>query len=467
MTYLTIVQRNILVVALIIIFSILIYVLWQLIKKESERAAKTKFMILDNVITYKQICDFIKFRIHQKKDQIHFSLMMITIDNFDQILDYVDSKSTTEYIQRVAKLLEMTLPLGAKLAQTEERETFIIYLPELYDQERFLEIGQHFKDMAERRIELNHGSFIEKSASVALITYPNQADSLNVLIEALFTTIYSIKRKGGGQISFYSVDMIEEKDNFVQYQNLRNAIKRQEIKMLFTPVYERSSLTISGIETEIIWQKQTEVEHFKQFMPNLEVSHDMYWFGLWMLEKALSSYMTFEAMNHNHPLSILLPVGVRQFENEFISSDMIQILEKYQVSPDQITLKIINPLQVNQEARFIQSLIELQAVGIKLAIEINKIDENLYYLLNEYKIDVILIHEKLLTKTHDKVIEVEELITFARSHQIDLVATTIKQKDQVLKLDEHVEKIQGPCLSAPLTKEQVLNQMNKKLDIQK
>lgn len=467
MTYLTIIQRNILVVALIIIFSILIYVLWQLIKKESERAAITKFMILDNVITYKQICDLIKYRIHHKKDNIYFSLMMITIDNFDQILDYVDSKSTTEYIQRVAKLLEMTLPLGAKLAQTEERETFIIYLPELYNQERFLEIGQQFKNMVERRIELNQGSFIEKSASVALITYPNQADSLNGLIEALFTTIYSIKRKGGGHVLFYSVDMIEEKDNFDQYQNLRSAIKKQDIKMLFTPIYQRTLLAMSGVETEIIWQKQNEVEHFKHFMPNLEASHDMYWFGLWMLEKALSSYMTFEVMNHSQPLSIYLPVGVRQFENEFVSRDMIQILEKYQVSPEQLILKIINPLQVNQEARFIQSLIELQAVGIKLAIEINKIDENLYYLLNEYKIDVILIHEQLLTKTHDKVIEVEELLTFARSHQIDLVATTIKQKDQVLKLDEHVEKIQGPCLSAPLTKEQVLNQMNKKLDIQK
>lgn len=464
MIYLTIIQSNILAIALIIIFSILIYVILQWIKKEHKHAQKTKFMMLDNVITYKNVCDLIEYRIRQNH-QVHFSLMMLTIDHFDQILDYADASSTTQYIKRVAKLLEMVLPVGAKLAQTDDRETFIVYLPELYDKEIFLNLASSFKQMIEKRIELDDGTYIEKSSSIALITYPEQANTLKELIEALKTAIYSIKRKGGGHLSFYSADMIEEKENYEQYQIIKSAIKDKQITMKFIPVFHKERKIMVALETELVWTKANKIETFKHFMPNLEASHDIYWFGLWMLEKTLSAHLGIYTMSYNQNIELIIPVGVRQFEQEEVVSDMMQILDKYQLAPEKLIIKIINPLQVNQETRLIKSLLELQSYGIKLAIDIQKIDEHLYYLLNEYKINIILINEQLLTKTHDKTIEVEELLTFARSHKIDLVATMIKNKDQVLKLDEHVERIQGPYMSAPLTKDEILNQMNKKLDI--
>jgi len=465
MTLMTSLQRNILAFALIIIFSILIYVLWHWIKKEKAHSKETKFIILDRIIPYKKMKELVQYRIHQKGENIFFSLMMVTIDHFDQILDYADSQATTEYIQRVGKLLEMTLPLGAKMAQTEERETFLIYLPEIYEHDDFLDIASQFKLMAERRIELNQGVHIEKSASVALIAYPEQAETQEDLIQGLQSTIYYIKKQGGGHIHFYSADMLEEKNNYQAYQKLKNAIKEKSIEMLFNPIFNKSTGYMFGAEIDLVWYKENDKESFKEFMPKLESSNDSYWFGLWMLEKALSSHVSMIGVNQRESYELILPVGVRQFEHEVISNDMIHILDKYELDASQLILKILNPLQVNQEVQFIKTLIELQSYGIRLAIDVHKIDDHLYYLLNEYKIDIILMDTDLITRKHDKTVEVEELFNFAIANQIHLVATNVQDSNQVEKLDEHFNKIQGPFCSVPLNKDQLLNYMNMKLDI--
>lgn len=464
MTLLTTIQRNILAFALIVVFIILIYVLWLWIKKERQHAKKTKFMVLDNVISYKKMKKLIQYHVRQGEER-PFSLMMVTIDHFDQILDYADSETTTEYIQRVGKLLEITLPLGAKLAQMEDRESFIICIPERPKQDVFLNIGQSFKNMAEKRIELNDGNTIEKSASVALINYPDHALNMEELIQGLKTTTYAIKKRGGNDILFYSIDMLEEKKNYQTYQVLKNAIKNKDIETQFSPIYDLESKYMIGAEIDTLWHKETSQEHFKDFMPSLETSKDSYWFELWLLEKALSSHVSMIGINNHKRYELMIPAGVRQFENEMITEDIMHILDKYALEGDQLIFKIINPLQVNQETQFIKSLIDLQSYGIKLAVDISKIDDNLYYLLNEYKIDILLIDHLLLTTNHDKQIEVEELINFVKANQLEMIVTGIQEKQQLSKLDDEIVKIQGPLLSVPLSKDQILNHLNKRLEI--
>ncbi|MDD3129969.1 MAG: EAL domain-containing protein [Candidatus Izemoplasmatales bacterium] len=465
MLYTSNTQRDILSIGLIIIFLIVIYVLWILIRKEKVHALKTKFSAMDSVISYKKMLNLLQFRIGQKGENSFFSLVMVSVDNFDQILEYADESSTSEYIQRVAKMLEIVLPLGAKLAQTKERETFLIYLPDHYSKDTFLHLAEKFKEMAEKRIELSNGIFIEKSTSVALINFPDDEVNIDDLNNGLKATIYRIRKEGGNNIGFYSADMIQEKTYYEAYQKLRNAIKTNAIETIYNPFFSRLDKFMAGVEIDIVWHKTSGDETFKSFMPNLESSDDSYWFCLWMLEKALSSHISMIGMNRRVPYEIMIPVGVRQFENEMVFDDMINILEKYQLEPQQLVLKIMNPLQVSQETQFIKSLIQLQSTGVRLAIDVNKIDDSLYLLLNEYKIDVILLDQSLLTKQHDKLMEVEELINFTIANHIDIIATMIQSKDQVDKLDNHIDKIQGPLCCAPMNKEQLLNHLNKKLDI--
>ncbi|MFA7076424.1 MAG: EAL domain-containing protein [Candidatus Izemoplasmatales bacterium] len=458
-------QRDILAIGLIIIFLILIYVLWIFIRKEKAHALKTKFSVLDSVISYKRMCKLLNYKIHQKGESEFFSLMMVSVDHFDQILEFADERTTSEYIQRVGKMLEMVLPLGAKLAQTSERETFLIYLPENYSKEILLHLAENFKDIAEKKIELNNGMYIEKSTSVALISFPDDEVTLTDLINGLKATIYRIRKAGGNDISFYSADMIQEKAYIEEYQKLKDAIKTKTIETIYIPFFSRRDRFMSGVEIDLLWHKGENDESFKSFMPNLESSNDSYWFGLWMLEKALSSHISMIGINRRLPYEIVIPVGVRQFENEMVFEDMIHILDKYQLEPEQLILKIMNPLQVSKETQFIKSLIQLQSSGVRLAIDVNKIDDSLYLLLNEYKIDVVFIDQSLLTKQHDKSVEVEELINFSIANHIDIISTMIQSKEQVGKLDEHIDKIQGPLCCAPMNKEQLLNHLNKKLDI--
>jgi len=448
-------QRIIMSVSIIIIFSILIYVLIKLIKKEQIKSIETKFLTLDDVIKIKTMTELIKYRINQGENTF-FSLMMITIDHFDQIKDYTEETGINEYMMQLGKRLESYLPIGAKIAQTEERETFIVYIPEYLNQEAFNDLADEFTNLSQRPIELSTGIMIQKCLSIALITYPDLADSYETLIERLKLTLYTIKKQGGNMTKHYSNKINLDPTSLESYLALKNAIDHHQIKQLYTPIYSKTSKSLFGVEVDLIWENEEKEKSFQSFMPNLESTHDDYWIGLWMLEKALSVHGSLRSLHQYEDYALILPVGVRQFENKHVVADIETLLEKYGVKADRLVLKILNPLQVNKEVEFIKTLIALQNLGVQVALEITSIDDQLYYLINEYKVNTLFIDQTLLQK-QSLTIETEELITYTKNHAINIIASNNKKLEHLEHIEDSVDMIKGPYLSMPLDSKAILN----------
>ncbi len=460
---LTNIQRGIITLAMIIVFSISIYIFWNLIKKEVKRSKEAQYLSMDSIISLKRMKKLINYTIGQGEMR-RFSLLMITIDQFDQIMDFANSRTTSEYLQHVGRLLEISLPLGGKLCQTEDRDSFLIFLYDAYDQSHLLEAAKRFKMMAERRVEMADGSRIEKSVSIAMIQYPEQGHTFEQLYNHLETATYAIKKQGGNDIRLYNVDMIEEKKNFKSYKELKTAIKTKQLKTVYIPYYDPLTSFMSGVEVDCLWDNGEHILRYRDFMPNLEATNDSYWFALWMLENALLSHVSMIGINTHQKYHVVVPVGVRQFENGMIADDLIHILDKYMLHPEQLILKIINPLQVNHETQFIKSLLDLQGYGVRLALDVKKIDDNLYYLITEYKIEVLLIDQVLLMREHGKGLEVDELVKFAKANDISMVATYVNDARQIANLDDNIVHIQGQLCGVDLDRSQILTRLNKRLE---
>ncbi|MFP4078269.1 MAG: EAL domain-containing protein [Candidatus Izemoplasmataceae bacterium] len=411
-------------------------------------------MALDDVIPYKTMLQLIKHRINQG-EKSQFSLMMLSINHFDQIEEMTDEAALSEYMQALGKRLEQILPLGAKISQTDARETFLVYLPQSYAKEDLQTLAQTFHDAIESPVVLKRGLHIQKTPSLALIIHTDRSESVDTIIETLKRAIYTCVKEGGGDIVFTDDLQHQDKTYYDTFLTLKKAIRNHDLEMIHHPMYHKDDGTMTGVEIDLHWKDESRYKPFREFMPNLESTMDDYWMGQWMLEKALTNYVALKGTHGLENTKIIVPVGVRQFENSAIADDIIARLNKFGVESSELTLKILNPLQVNQDVEFIRSLIALQSHGIKLALSVSKMDDALYHLLSEYKINTVFIDQQLFNQ-NSKTLEMDAFMQYATLHDIRITVTNINNKSQIDIIDDDIKYIQGPYCSVPLTSKQLL-----------
>ena len=447
-------QRAILAISLIVIFLIVIYLLVRIIKSEAARSKETRFMALDQVIPLKTMNELVKYRIQQGKEA-YFSLMMLSINHFDQIEEVTDETTLKEYMRALGKRFEQILPLGAKISQTEERKTFLVYLPQTYSKEDLGFVAQTFHEAIENPVVLKRGLPIQKTPSIALYSRSKQDESAGEVLKNLKRAIYTCVKESNGNIVYADDLHVQEDTYYDSFLTLQKAIKHKAIEMIHHPMYHKDDGSITGIEIDLHWHSDTKTKTFKHFMPNLEASRDDYWIGQWMLEKALTNYMALRRTHGLENTGLIVPVGVRQFENRSIADDIIRRLNKFGVNPKELTLKILNPLQVNQDVAFIRSLIALQSYGVNLALSVGNIDDALYHLMSEYKINSVFLDQQFF-ESNTNTLDVDAFMQYTALHEISVTVTNINTKSQLGIIDEDIKYIQGPYCSVPLTKKQLL-----------
>ena len=110
MLYLSSTKNIILTINLMVVFALLIYIFYRIIKKESKSYKKRKALSINDIVRYKILYKFLKFQIYKNKDVQSFTLLMVSIDHFETVGKYVNKEEESSYLKKVAANLRMHLP---------------------------------------------------------------------------------------------------------------------------------------------------------------------------------------------------------------------------------------------------------------------------------------------------------------------------------------------------------------------
>jgi len=302
-----------------------------------------------------------------------------------------------------------------------------------------------------------HEFFI--SASIGSSLYPKDGNDVATLVKNADAAMYRSKAKGRNRVESYTRDLTSQASERVALEHeLRRAIERQELHLLYQPKISLHGGQLVGAEALIRWQHPTlgEVppEHF---IPLAEENGMILQIGDWVLERACRQM---HRWNRTHgdfgPLSVNLAGA--QLRQPNLLARIEQLLRDYRLEPGCLQLEITENFIMSQAEEALEVLHQLKRLGVQLAIDDFGTGYSSLSYLKRLPLDVLKIDQSFVRglpdDPHDAAI-VRAIIALGRSMQFTVIAEGVEsQAQQDFLAVEGCEQIQGYIVSLPLAAEE-------------
>jgi EAL domain-containing protein (putative c-di-GMP-specific phosphodiesterase class I) len=296
------------------------------------------------------------------------------------------------------------------------------------------------------------------SASIGVVNYPDDGDSVAALLKNVDLAVHEAKRKGSGIYQFYTTELSASAERRMEVERrLRRALANDELFLVFQPKIDLDTRTISGAEALLRWESPdlgaiSPVE----FIPIAEESGMIGEIGRWVLLNACETAAGWLEVTDNP-----CHVGVNFSAVQFLESDIVEwvqhCLKVSGLDPCRLDIELTESMLVQNPARTIETLNAIKALGVTVSMDdFGTGYSSLSYLtrfpLSSLKVDRAFVNG--LPDGTDAVAIARAIISMAKHLDLKIVAEGIENESQVGFLHAlGCHTGQGYLFSKPLTNE--------------
>lgn len=391
-TNMSMVQRTLLIIGSIVVIGTLIYLLIIWYMKTSKADKKNKMLTMNLVIKYRLFSEYLDYKIESNES---FYIYLLKINNLAQLEQRFNDNIVKSFLTRVVKELSVYLPFGGKVAQTNIRDTFIIYYPKTNEDE--FEVGERFKALASKSFSRS-GINILKTNSVALI------EDIDYNEKHLADTLISSLRNLG-MVTKYDDDITNGSDDFI---NLVTRLSEDNFNIKSVEVNKNNDPRYKEIYNEIIVNDQKIMKYLNKVPTN-----DQAWINLNLIENLITILY-----DNNIFSNITLPVLLNILEKEMFVETLEQLIIGNGFLMEQVILSI-KITNITYEEKVIKNLLMLSNLGVKLSLELTNLNQENYAFVQKYNIDRLEINDELMNNE-----QVSELLYFAKVNNLEVIYKT-------------------------------------------
>ncbi|RJT35226.1 EAL domain-containing protein [Mesorhizobium waimense] len=294
----------------------------------------------------------------------NLALLLLDLDRFKEVNDLFGHAAGDAMLQRVAQCASAVLRHGQMLARLGGDE-FAIIAPNLPDPQAAGRIAEAVLAAMREENKLSPGGGLV-SASIGIALYPLDADEQAALVSHADTALYRAKAEGKDTYRYFEASMgAEARDRRVLEHDLRQAVARNEFRLVYQPQKEISSGRMIGFEALIRWQHPQRGEVSPAvFIPVAEDSGAILQIGEWVLATACE-----EAARWKNPLTVAVNVSAVQLHNPNFSRKVHEVLLRSGLAPGRLELEITETALVKDMPRALATLRQVKALGVRVAMD--------------------------------------------------------------------------------------------------
>jgi diguanylate cyclase (GGDEF)-like protein/PAS domain S-box-containing protein len=204
------------------------------------------------------------------------------------------------------------------------------------------------------------------SASIGIAIYPDDATDREMLLTQADTALYRAKTEGRNIYRFFEAGMgVEVRERRLLEHDLRLAIARDELRLVYQPQADIQSKAITGFEALLRWKHPTRGDISPAvFIPIAEETGAIPEIGDWVMKSACR-----EAATWTQPLTVAVNVSAVQLYNADFVKELHQVLLETGLSPSRLEVEITETALVRDFNRALTTLRQIKALGIRIAMD--------------------------------------------------------------------------------------------------
>jgi diguanylate cyclase (GGDEF)-like protein/PAS domain S-box-containing protein len=389
------------------------------------------------------------------------TVMVVDLDRFKQVNDSVGMAVGDSVLLTLARRLGRTIKPQDTLARLSGDQFGLILLSER-DPNRVTAVAESLRKTLRSPIAFNDRE-IFLTASIGLVLLDGQTYKADDLLKDAELAMYHAKRVGGDRIEIFKPSMRDRKiDRLTLESDLRRAIERDEITILYQPVIRLEDRSIAGFEALARWDHpkmgRRSPSEFISIAEEIGLINDL---GLFMLERTARQLAVWQrGVRARESLFASVNVSSRQFLRHDLVNDLRTVLARSGVMRGSLKLELTESMVMENPEQATQILQRLRDLGAGLALDDFGTGHSSLAYLQRFPFDTLKIDQSFvrMNSKGTRPVILRTIVALGHDLGMEVVAEGAETESDVLELAQMgCEYVQGFVFGEPMSAERALD----------
>jgi len=381
------------------------------------------------------------------------AVLLIHIADYREVDEVFEVRADDILAQDAGALAQAALEPHDFLARLA-RDEFAVGVPNLVQHNRAHELGSRVLGSLAEFVEAR-GLQMQIGVNIGIAIYPRDATTSEALIHAARVSLSEARESGSNQVRVFNSAAGERaRRTRVIRRDLWPAIQDDGLSLMYQPKFDVKSRRVVGAEALCRWRHPTlGAVNPAEFITVAEQSGQIDKLDDWVISRVCEQVRRWQ--DAGLPV---VPVAINVSGTRFASRNFPQYLlehiHQYDIPPSAITLEITETAAMKDIAKSLETLAELQSLGIQVALDDFGSGYSSLGYLKRLRVGTLKIDRTLIggldADAQGRAI-VGSMVALAHELRMKVVAEGVESASQLEILDAMgCDEVQGYFMSLPI-----------------
>ncbi|MEL6177904.1 MAG: EAL domain-containing protein [Myxococcota bacterium] len=412
---------------------------------------------LPNRDMFRRTLELELMRDHSDTEPRQVMVLALDLDRFADVNNSYGQSHGDVVLRQVAQRLIRCLESDDVLSRVGGDEFALLRL-DCGSAEEAAQLAQKLLVAVHRPLKVDHDElYVSASIGIALGNSSEGVET-NLLMADAGAALRRAKEQGGNTTCFYAQDMNETlRERLVMERDLRHAIDRGELQLVFQPQVDLARGCFAGAEVLLRWHHPTRgLVPPSTFIPLAESCGLIVPIGAWLLRETCAQGAAWQEAGLEG-LRLAVNLSAAQFADPELVDFIAVTLEETGLDAQCLELELTETLVMDNAPRAVHVLEQLRRLGVTLALDDFGTGYSSLSYLKRFAMDLVKIDRSFIhgvSSDDTDAAMVRSIITMAHGLGLSVVAEGVEHPEQVLFLKRSgCDVLQGYHFSHPISAE--------------
>jgi diguanylate cyclase (GGDEF)-like protein/PAS domain S-box-containing protein len=396
----------------------------------------------------------------------NFGIILLQIDRYETMREAYGQAFCDLVQKAVAQRLIGTLRTTDTLTIMSEN-TMCILVDVMRDDTDLVRVANRVKKAAEEPITMGEES-VMLTLSIGMAQAQPHHEIADELIKDATAALNKARDEGGGQEVVFDPEMQRRaRDRLRIEADLHQALRREELLVLYQPIVDLNTGALSGFEALVRWHHPTRgMVSPMDFIPIAEETGLIVPIGTWVLQQSCRQARAWIDAGADPNIFVSVNVSSRQLDGPSLPDIVRAALEANKLEPERLKLEITESAVMRDFEVTLDLLNRLRGIGAGLSLDDFGTGYSSLSLLKRLPIDTLKVDRSFVSSMavdSAGVRMVEAILQLARLFRLKVVAEGIERNEESELLRAlSCEYGQGWLFGKPLTPDACMERLLKR-----